>query len=295
VAVSKRVAHSRTFNRRCGILRVMAGPEGRDDEPDRTPGPGSGPATPPTDPGSGDPAGGEQVEPAAAGDDTTGETAVNRPRPVDGREGSAPSPEPGADEPRAERSEWLLFARDVTTSVLAVAVVGAYLFAVSGVWPPLVAVESESMVPNMQVNDLVFVMEEERFPGQEARDGVVTARVGATTGHSAFGGPGDVIVYEPDGNDRQTPIIHRAMFHVEAGERWYDRADPEFVGSADSCADLTNCPAPHAGFITKGDNNRNYDQVGPGVLSEPVREEWVVGTAEFRIPGLGWIRLRSAG
>ena len=35
--------------------------------------------------------------------------------------------------------------------------VGAVLFAVAGVWPPVVAVESASMQPNLDRGDLVFV------------------------------------------------------------------------------------------------------------------------------------------
>jgi signal peptidase len=216
------------------------------------------------------------------------------------RERSDPPPaHDGDDGP----GEWLLFVRDVVTSVLAVALVGAFLFAASGVWPPLVAVESDSMVPNMEVNDLVFVMESDRFPGDGAheRTGVVTYSQGERTGYTKFGRPGDVIVYEPNGNGRTTPIIHRAMFWVEEGENWADEADDAFLPGSTRCeidddpdtdTGIRNCPAPHAGFITKGDANGGYDQTG-GVLSAPVKPEWVVGTAELRVPGLGWIRLQS--
>ena len=204
-----------------------------------------------------------------------------------------PPREPDAGDRNA--TTWKLFARDLLSSVLAVLVVGAYLFAVSGVWPPLVAIESPSMVPNMEENDLVFVMEETRFPGEGAIDGtgVVTASEGQAADYTRFGQPGDVIVYERNGNANATPIIHRAMLYVEEGERWYDRANPEYVGGASNCAELANCPADYSGFITKGDNNRNYDQVGPQIISDPVRAEWVVGTAEVRVPGVGWLRLRT--
>ncbi len=190
---------------------------------------------------------------------------------------------------------WAMFARDLVTSALAVVLVGALLFAVSGVWPPLVAVESGSMEPNMYRNDLVFVMEETRFPGGSAVNGtgVVTHAAANDSGYVRFGNPGDVIVYERNGNPNRTPIIHRAMFYVEEGERWYDRANPDYVGGASSCKELEHCPAKYSGFITKGDNNSNYDQVGPTVISDPVRREWVVGTAEVRIPGVGWLRLRT--
>jgi len=186
-------------------------------------------------------------------------------------------------------------AVDVASSALAVVLVGFFLFTVSGLWPPMVAVESASMTPQMKTGDLVFVMEEHRFSGEaeHADTGVVTARAGAASGYEKFSEPGDVVVFEPDGNSGQTPIIHRAMFWVEAGERWYDRADRGAVASADSCDEMANCPAPHAGFITKGDANGAYDQVGPNPHSGPVKPAWVVGTAEERIPALGCIRLRS--
>jgi signal peptidase len=88
-------------------------------------------------------------------------------------------------------------------------------------------------------------------------------------------------------------VIHRAHLWVEDGENWYDRANPDYHGAA-SCAELLNCPAPHAGFITKGDNNAGYDQV-IGITS-PVRASWVVGVAHVRVPLLGHIRLwLSAG
>lgn len=193
---------------------------------------------------------------------------------------------------RSSGSEPPGFARyvlDIVGSAGAVVLVGVLLFAVSGVWPPLVAIESPSMEPHIDEGDLVFVMDEERFSGANAEHGVVTAQRGE--GYVRFQRPGDVIVYEPDGNPDRTPIIHRAMFYVEAGENWYDRADPGARGRADNCAELTNCPANYSGFITKGDNNRHYDQVGGRPISDPVRPEWVIGTAEYRVPLLGEIRL----
>jgi signal peptidase len=187
------------------------------------------------------------------------------------------------------------FVFDIVSSALAVLLVGALLFAVSGVWPPMVAVESPSMTPHMQTGDLVFVMEETRFPGDGAvaGTGIVTAQAGETTDYRKFEQTGDVIVYEPDGRSDRTPIIHRAMFYVEEGENWYDRADRQSLGNAEDCDSLSNCPAPHAGFITKGDANGVYDQVQG--LSGPVKSAWVVGTAQVRVPKLGCIRLRSEG
>jgi signal peptidase len=198
--------------------------------------------------------------------------------------------------------ERVAYVRELLGSVLAVVMVGVVLFAVSGVWPPMVAIESGSMDPNLQRGDLVFVMEEHRFPGPGAHvadepTGVVPNSVGAQPGgYTKFGAGGDVIVYERDGNGAGTPVIHRAMFWVNESENWYDKANPDYLGSASDCEELRNCPAPHAGFVTKGDNdatNPNYDQVAG--ISGPVRPDWVVGTAELRIPKLGCIRLVASG
>jgi signal peptidase len=156
----------------------------------------------------------------------------------------------------------------------------------------MVAVESGSMEPHMYRGDLVFVMEESRLSPSyaEAASGVVSYRVGETHGYSKFGASGDVIVYLPNGADT-TPIIHRAMFWVNESENWYDKADPSHV-SGSSCDVIPNCPAPHAGFITKGDANGRYDQASG--IAEPVRPEWITGIARVRIPYLGWIRLGLA-
>lgn len=188
-------------------------------------------------------------------------------------------------------------AREFLISVGAVLLVGLLLFSLSGVWPPMVAIESGSMEPSMQPNDLVFISDNERFVNDAAHGdtGVVTHEAGQESGYEKFGDHGDVIVFAPNGNDRQVPIIHRAHFWVDEGEDWHDRADPDHVGNAESCDELRNCPAPNDGFITKGDNeltNERYDQVRG--LSGPVESEWVIGTAEIRIPWLGWIRLQLA-
>ncbi|HJJ33336.1 MAG TPA: hypothetical protein O0X19_03025 [Methanocorpusculum sp.] len=55
--------------------------------------------------------------------------------------------------------------RDIVIVLLIVAVIGLVLFAVSGTWPALVAVESGSMEPNIPTYALVFVAEESRYGG----------------------------------------------------------------------------------------------------------------------------------
>ncbi|WP_306054793.1 S26 family signal peptidase [Natronococcus wangiae] len=189
--------------------------------------------------------------------------------------------------------ESAVLVRDVLGSVAIVVVIGLLLFAVSGIWPPLVAVESGSMEPNMQKGDLIFVVADDRFVGDDPADdtGVVTHESGQD--HEKFGKSGDVIIFKPNGNEYETPVIHRAHFWVEDGENWVDtKANEEYVNGA-SCEQLPTCPANHDGFITKGDANSYYDQYhrGPGAETDVVHPGWVTGKATFRIPWLGYVRL----
>ena len=225
--------------------------------------------------------------------------------PTDGgSEGPDGPPGPNVPDPRSgprEALQWVtrtdsgpvVFAREILTSVVAVLAVGALLFAISGIWPPMVAVESGSMEPNLERGDLVFVMDAERFSPDYATgdSGVVTAAVGEEHDYRSIGGYGDVVIYHPNGDPNRKPVIHRAHFWVEKGENWLPKADPAYVSGSD-CGAVPNCPAPHAGFITKGDNpatNDYYDQTRG--ISGPVKPQWIEGTAEFKIPWLGWVRL----
>ncbi|MDR0767078.1 MAG: S26 family signal peptidase [Methanosarcinales archaeon] len=147
---------------------------------------------------------------------------------------------------------------------------------VFGLWTPMYVVSSGSMEPNMNIGDIVFVRSIDRA-------GVVTWNDAANMSNPRvkFGNPGDVILFRPLGSDSYTPIIHRAMYYVEAGDEMWPG------GPA----------APHAGYITKGDNeqtNALLDQqtsISPGM---PIKEEWIIGTSQFRIPFVGRIRLLFA-
>ncbi len=187
----------------------------------------------------------------------------------------------------------LMFIREMLTSVATVALVGLLLFAISGVWPPMVAIESQSMDPHMQKGDLVFVTEPGRYMPDYAHEdtGVVTYRTGKQQDYRTFENYGSVVVYNNPSRGGP-PIIHRARFWVEEGENWYDKADSDYV-NAEDCDELLNCPAPHDGFVTKGDNNARYDQANG--LTSPVKPSWLVGTARVRIPYLGWVRLGVSG
>lgn len=143
-----------------------------------------------------------------------------------------------------------------------------------GVWQPLVVVESGSMEPHLYRGDVVVIR-------SSHMGSIITWREGKTMGYKSFGDFGDVILYYKYGRDG-TPIIHRAMYYVEKGE-------PMWEGGP---------PAPHAGYITKGDNpltNPYYDQQGSISYLTPVRDGWVVGKAMMRIPKIGYITLLFRG
>ncbi|QLC48948.1 signal peptidase I [Methanolobus zinderi] len=165
---------------------------------------------------------------------------------------------------------YVSLARDILSVFLAVLIFASFSQIVFGMWTPMVAVESGSMEPHMNVGDIIFIKDIDRTQ-------IVTYAQG-TDDYTSFDSYGDVILYKPYGQEGVTPIIHRAMYYVEEGEPMWE-GGPE---------------APHSGYITKGDNevtNRYYDQQGQVSYLMPVKEEWVIGVAQFKIPYLGYLRL----
>lgn len=133
---------------------------------------------------------------------------------------------------------------------------------------PAVAVESGSMIPHIGIGDVVIIQSFDRAH-------IVTFAEGAQSGYKSFNEYGDVILYRKYGSTTDTPIIHRAMYWVNENEpMWPDGP-----------------LAPHSGYVTKGDNNRDIDQVTTTSRLQPVKEEWVIGVARWRIPWVGYISL----
>ncbi|KAF5436277.1 signal peptidase, endoplasmic reticulum-type [Candidatus Methanophagaceae archaeon] len=155
--------------------------------------------------------------------------------------------------------------KSLAEALIIVAMILLVAYAATGSWHIGFAVESGSMVPNMEVGDLIFVL-------SPHRTNITTHDEGTTLDYKSFKNYGDVIIYRPKGLNSTTPIIHRAMYWVETGEK--------MPGGK---------PAPHAGYITKGDNNPGYDQQSlPIVVGVPVKPEWVVAVAKVRVPYLGY-------
>jgi len=171
-----------------------------------------------------------------------------------------------SDHPAVSLSRDLLWVACVVGSIALI------LFLASGTWPAVVAVESGSMLPEMQIGDLVFVVAPDRFGS------LITAEEGLTSGYSSFGHPGDVIVFRPNGIDSIHPIIHRALVRIDS----------------DQAGEMLGFENPHGGIITKGDNNPVIDQVtthpDTGRI-EPVQDEWIIGKALFAIPLVGYLPL----
>ncbi|MDX8551759.1 tetratricopeptide repeat protein [Methanospirillum sp. J.3.6.1-F.2.7.3] len=161
--------------------------------------------------------------------------------------------------------------------------IGLGIYLIGGVWPSIVVMEAESMAPNMNVGDLILVVAGDRFGTLQSLE------EGNISGNEKFGLPGDVIIYRPNGNTELQPIIHRAMTWVEEGE--------EILVTAGMRTGTYT--APHAGYLTKGDNNPVIDQVGwsnyrnLGGPIEPVKKEWIIGKTFFKIPLFGYISLNA--
>jgi signal peptidase I len=115
-------------------------------------------------------------------------------------------------------------ARDLLWVVGVVGTIALLLYLICGTWPAVVTIESESMVPNMNVGDLVVVVQKDRFGDLRTWDD------GNASGYKKFGDYGDVIIYRPNGItdmwasvgllplSKQHPIIHRAMTWTEANQ-----------------------------------------------------------------------------
>lgn len=203
------------------------------------------------------------------------------------------------------------------------------LVLMTGSWPPMVVIESNSMqhdangeVGSIDAGDLVLVMSDERkniITFAEA-----TEEGGVYEGYETHGMPGDVIIYLKNGGT-DTPVIHRALLEVVANESggwdalgttlrnvstitWTFDILCSYHGGEYNLK-IEDWNPVHAGYLTKGDNNdcmidqpaANSQSQGPGLSAtnsdgsvgpvETVKQEWVVGIAGAEIPWVGAIKL----
>ena len=126
----------------------------------------------------------------------------------------------------------------------------------------------------------------------------------------SYGGPGDVIVFHPNGNRGTTPVIHRALFWVQVNgdgtlsvpafgldhvRRVDSREAMQMAGcdvastfAAQPSDPVGIAPADRSGFVTRGDNNGIADQCS-GMM--PARMPWVIGKARLEVPWVGLVNL----
>ena len=132
---------------------------------------------------------------------------------------NAPPRDPGSLITQFRTSDhWAVsFARDILWVIGVVGSIALALYLICGTWPAVVTIESGSMIPNMNIGDLVVVVQKDRFGELQTWDD------GKVSGYKKFGDYGDVIIYRPNGItdmwasvgllpfSKQHPIIHRAM------------------------------------------------------------------------------------
>ena len=182
-----------------------------------------------------------------------------------------------ADKARADRrrkrqfrAQLIGFAKDIMVAMLIVVIVMASLYAYSGgIWPPMVVVESESMmhgtdshVGTIDTGDLTLVKKigsrsdivtyVEGRPSYNVayEEAGVAAKAetfkGAHAGFSNYGDYGDVIIYEKNGRTDETPVIHRAMvwFEPNTTPACVAKLPMGYVGGGDF-PDIKNANHPH--------------------------------------------------
>lgn len=218
----------------------------------------------------------------------------------------------------------VFFLRDAGVAALVVALILVAMFAFTGKWPPLVVVESDSMmhgdenishIGTIDTGDLVLVKK------VDSTTDIETYVDGCLSGHRTYGDYGDVVIYKVSGQDTRTPIIHRAMIYLEANadgtsysvaalrdlpsEKWsvtnpsdtWDHLtsvltlhDVGYSGMS-VVIDIAHLATPlTSGYITKGDHNSQVDQF---FGASPVHLDWIVGKARGEIPWFGLLKLWS--
>lgn len=190
-------------------------------------------------------------------------------------------------------------------------------------WPPIVVVESESMMHGddsavgvIDTGDMVLV---KKIDNKKHRSEITTWAQKDEEHYSSYG---NVIIFKRDGSDDLTPIIHRAVLWLEfdySVQNEYGAAInipdmdiygstgeviikdyPDYVlgkGKVDIEINLTNIlknnlrGSPVGGYITKGDHNSMTDQPGMKLI----QPDWIIGKAVGELPAYGLIKLWAQG
>ena len=191
-------------------------------------------------------------------------------------------------------------ARDILWLVAVVGGIALTLYLVCGTWPAVVTIESTSMVPHMNVGDLVVVVDKDRFGELQ------TWEEGKATGYEKFGDYGDVIIYRPNGIQdfwstigvlplsNPHPIIHRAMAWVDEGQ-----PEPFYINTNRGEVTPAEYLPLHAGNATIGGYTVLYTgTTAPSANLSTGSNDLIMTTPDgkyvipsvYLVPGAGYIR-----
>ena len=145
---------------------------------------------------------------------------------------------------------------------------------------PIGAVVTGSMEPAIQSGDMV-ISSATTNPNPVVDTTIYPAN--SPDAPHVFGHPGSIIVYQ---TFLDRPVTHRVRYRVEAGENWVEDANQSYIPVGIECADISSCPSPTSGYITRGDSNRYYDQVGD---IQVVSSDDILGIVKLRVPELGQV------
>lgn len=141
----------------------------------------------------------------------------------------------------------------IMTIILGGTVGGFFIFKKAmGTEMPIVVVTTPSMVPNINVGDLLFV---KYVPPEDIKSGTHTDL------------QGDVIVYDTNGvwdHPASAPVVHRVVGKTEIDGIWY--------------------------FTAQGDANGDPDPPGDPYTA-PIPESKIIGVVCGRIPYIGYVKI----
>lgn len=166
--------------------------------------------------------------------------------------------------------------REAMISISLVVIILSGLWAITGSWPPLVVVESNSMIHSedgeigaIDAGDLILVTAPERA------DRIITFAESMQEGnphqgYESHGMPGDVIIYKKNGGS-DTPVIHRAILKAINNESGgWDVPGTDLRGVDEISVTLQYECYPHGGslkidrwipshegYLTTGDNEKS--------------------------------------
>jgi len=102
--------------------------------------------------------------------------------------------------------------RDLLFVFAIVAVFSSISHITLGLWTPMVAVESGSMIPHIKIGDIIFIESLDRTE-------IITYETGKRTDYKSFDNYGDVVLYKKFGKE---------------GDSWI-RAIEKFIGKSGVC------------------------------------------------------------